>query len=191
MSPAISINKGCCCHQPLWLLSVVYPEGIQDGGEQDTDLRQCNLDRCKLRNDFSEPRPLRLPIHRKGLNSLPGSVCFFFSLVSSNLLMFNLFSFSPSKNSYISCLLPYLIGTVPPRELRGCHPSLCWCGLVIQLCSTLCDPMDCSPPCSSVCGILQARILEWVARPFSRESSRPRDCTRISCIAGGFFTAEP
>ena len=57
-----------------------------------------------------------------------------------------------------------------------------------QLCSTLCDPMDCSPPGSSVHGILQARILEWVAMPFSRESSWPRGRTQISRIAGRFFT---
>ena len=44
--------------------------------------------------------------------------------------------------------------------------------LVTQLCSTLCDPMDCSTPGSSVHGILQARILEWVAIPFSRGSSQ-------------------
>ena len=48
--------------------------------------------------------------------------------------------------------------------------------------------MDCSPPDSSVHGILQARILEWVAIPFSRGSSRPRDWTQISCSAGVFFT---
>ena len=48
----------------------------------------------------------------------------------------------------------------------------------------LCDPMDCT-----VHGILQARILEWVAFPFSRESSQPRDRTQVSCIAGGFFTS--
>ena len=47
--------------------------------------------------------------------------------------------------------------------------------------------MDCSPPGSSVHGILQARILEWVAIPFSRRSSQPRDWTWVSCIAGGFF----
>ena len=47
--------------------------------------------------------------------------------------------------------------------------------LVTQLCLTLCNPMDCSPPGSSVHGILQARILEWVAISFSRGSSRPRD----------------
>ena len=60
--------------------------------------------------------------------------------------------------------------------------------LVIQSCLTLCDPMDCSPPSSSVHGISQARILEWVAIPFSGESSQPRDGTRVSCTAGRFFT---
>ena len=48
---------------------------------------------------------------------------------------------------------------------------------VAQLCPTLCDPMDCSLPRSSIYGILQARILEWVAVSFSRRSSQPRDCT--------------
>ena len=56
-----------------------------------------------------------------------------------------------------------------------------------QLCLTLCDPMDCSPPGSSVHGLLQARILEWVAIPFSRGSSRPRDRTWASHIADGFL----
>ena len=60
--------------------------------------------------------------------------------------------------------------------------------LVTQSCLTLCGPMDCSPPGSSVHGILQARILEWVAIPFSREPSRPRDGSRLSRIAGRFFT---
>ena len=49
--------------------------------------------------------------------------------------------------------------------------------------------MDCSLPGSFVHGILQARILEWVAVPFSRGSSQPRDQTQVSCTAGGFFTA--
>ena len=53
---------------------------------------------------------------------------------------------------------------------------------------SLCDPVDCSLPGSSVHGILQARILEWVAMPFSRGSSQPRDRTQVSCMAGGFFT---
>ena len=59
---------------------------------------------------------------------------------------------------------------------------------VAQLCPTLCDPMDCSLPGSSVHGILQTRILEWVAIPFSRGSSWPRDWTCVSWIGGGFFT---
>ena len=52
---------------------------------------------------------------------------------------------------------------------------------VTQSCPTLCDPVDCSPPGSSVHGILQARILEWVAISFSREFSQPRDGTWVSC----------
>ena len=55
----------------------------------------------------------------------------------------------------------------------------------------LCDPMDGSPPGSSVRGILQARILEWVAISSFRGSSRPRNQTRVSCIAGRFFATEP
>ena len=59
---------------------------------------------------------------------------------------------------------------------------------VAQSRPTLCDPMDCSPPDSSVHGILQTRILEWVTIPFSRGSSQPRDQTQVSCIASRFFT---
>ena len=54
--------------------------------------------------------------------------------------------------------------------------------LVSQSCPILCDPMDCSPPGSSVHGILQAKIVEWVAIPSSRGSSQPRDQTQVSCI---------
>ena len=55
---------------------------------------------------------------------------------------------------------------------------------VAQSCLTLCDPVD-----YTVHGILQARMLEWVAVPFSRGSSQPRDQTQVSRIAGGFFTS--
>ena len=60
--------------------------------------------------------------------------------------------------------------------------------LVTQSCPTLCNPMDYSPQGSAVHGILQARILEWVAMPSSRGSSQPTDWTQVSCIAGRFFT---
>ena len=60
--------------------------------------------------------------------------------------------------------------------------------VVAQSCLTLCNTEDCSPPGSSVHGILQARILEWVAMPSSRGSSQPRDRAQVSRIAGGFFT---
>ena len=59
---------------------------------------------------------------------------------------------------------------------------------VAQSCPTLCDPMDCSLSGSSVHEIFQARVLEWIAISFSRGSSRPRNRTWVSCIAGRRFT---
>ena len=71
------------------------------------------------------------------------------------------------------------------RVLLSCHLDLCVDILkvkVTQSCQTLCDPVD-----NTVYGILQARILEWVALPFSRGAPQPRDWTRVFCIAGRFF----
>ena len=59
---------------------------------------------------------------------------------------------------------------------------------VVQLCPTFCNPMDCSLSGSSVHGILQAKILEWVAISFSRGSSGPRNWIWVSCTTGRFFT---
>ena len=60
--------------------------------------------------------------------------------------------------------------------------------IVVQSCPALCDPTDCSPPGFSLHGILQARILEWIASLSSRGSSQPRDWTWVSYIAGRRFT---
>ena len=65
------------------------------------------------------------------------------------------------------------------------------CCLVPQSCPTLCDTIDCSLLGSSVRGIFQARILEWIAISFSRGCFQPRDRTHLSCLAGRFFTPEP
>ena len=62
--------------------------------------------------------------------------------------------------------------------------------LVIQLCSTVCNAMDCSLPGSAIHGILQARILEWVTVPFSRGSSSPRNQTWVLHIARAFLLSE-
>ena len=59
---------------------------------------------------------------------------------------------------------------------------------VTQSCPTRCDPMDCSPPGSSIHGILQAKILEWVVISLSRGSFQPRDWTWVSHITGRCFT---
>ena len=75
----------------------------------------------------------------------------------------------------------------PYREANPLHlPHLKVKALVTQLCLTLCNPV--AHPGSSVHGILQARILEWVAISFSRRSSWPRDRTWVSYFAGKFFT---
>ena len=65
---------------------------------------------------------------------------------------------------------------------------VCSCVLVTQSRPLLYDPMDCGLSGSSVHGVLQARIMEWIAIPFSRGFSWPRDQTRLSCMAGRFFT---
>ena len=87
------------------------------------------------------------------------------------------------------CLAHYLFCTVVLKELGSyqvANPLLyCYtrvCCLVAQSRLTLFDPVDCSPPDSSVHGISQARILEWVAISFSRGSSQPRCQTHISCV---------
>ena len=68
------------------------------------------------------------------------------------------------------------------------------CAKSLQLCPTFCDPIHCRPPGSSVHGILQARVLEWVAMPSSKESFQPRNWTCVSYvfrIAGGFLSLVP
>ena len=74
--------------------------------------------------------------------------------------------------------------------LLSFYPNLLCACLVIRSCLILCNPMDCSPPSSSVHGIFLAKILEWVTISSSRESSRPRDWTHVSwfsCIFCNFF----
>ena len=69
------------------------------------------------------------------------------------------------------------------------HVCVCVCVRVLSrsVGLTLYNTMDCSPPGSSVHGILQARIMEWVVIPFSKGSSRPRSQIQIFCNAGGVF----
>ena len=81
-----------------------------------------------------------------------------------------------------------------PQTIKSLCVCVCVCFHVqalTQLSPILRDPMGYSPPDSSACGILQARILEWLAISSSSGSFRPRDPTYLSCIAGGFFSAVP
>ena len=83
------------------------------------------------------------------------------------------------KRSIKWVFLSHSIGSISYYEVNWSE--------VAQLCPTLCDPMDCSLSGSSLHGILQARVLEWVAISFSRGSSWPRDRTRVSHIPGRCF----
>ena len=86
-------------------------------------------------------------------------------------------------------LQPFLFNSCFCSETQGFFVSgqlyvhACVHARSLQLCPALCDPMECSPPGSSVHRILQARILEWVAMPSSGESFRPMDRTHVSYIS--------
>ena len=77
------------------------------------------------------------------------------------------------------------------KNESGLYVMSIYSNIIAQLCPILCDPMDCRPAGSSIHGIPQARILEWVVISSSRVSSWPRDWTHVSCvscIAGELFT---
>ena len=84
---------------------------------------------------------------------------------------------SPGKNTGVGC--HFLFQSMKVKSESE----------VAQSCPTFSDPMDCSLPGSSVHGIFQARVLEWVAIAFSMSFSQPKDQTQDSCLAGRFFTA--
>ena len=85
-----------------------------------------------------------------------------------------------------SCFTMLLVSTVQQSEsVIRIQKSDIWKALAAQSCLTLCYPVDCRLPGSSVHGTLQARIRDRVAIPFFRESSWPRDRTWVSCIASG------
>ena len=88
---------------------------------------------------------------------------------------------SPGKNTGMDCHVYYFYNFLLWGKWK-------WSRSVAQSCPTLCGPMNCSLPHSSVHGIFQARVLEWVAISFSRGSSWPRDWIQISCIVGRRFT---
>ena len=86
-----------------------------------------------------------------------------------------------SKQNPGSLVLRFLLKL--SYRMRCVCMCVCVCACMYSIVSNSLQPMDCSPPGSSVHGILQARIMERVARPSSRGSSQPRDQTRISCVS--------
>ena len=103
------------------------------------------------------------------------------------------FHFGPATSFFLELLVivfhSSLVAYWTPSNLGGSSSSIvCVCVLFTQSCLTLYKPMDCSSPASSVYGILWARIQQWVAIPFSSESSWLRNQTQVSWISGRFFT---
>ena len=123
-----------------------------------------------------------IPFHKCSINS----PVFFLSVLASPLSQASLDWNSlvihnfPHHNLSPECRVCVLFSRTAAAFLH----TLVLCVWVIRSCPALCDPRDCSPPGSPVHGILQARILEWAAIPFSRGPSQSRDWTWVSCAAG-------
>ena len=143
------------------------------------------------------------------------STCSIASVVSDSLRLYGpklLYPLDSSgKNTGVDChallqgifltqgLDPHLLHLLHRRQIlyhwaTRVSPTCCLHAKSLQSCLILCNSKDCSLPGSSVHGVLQGRILEWVAMPSSKGSSWTKDWTRVSCsscTAGGFFTAKP
>ena len=112
------------------------------------------------------------------------------SVVSESLWPHGLYSAwnSPGQNTEVGSLSPKIDWKLFLQLFLSVLGEIGSKGSSV-VCVFLCDPMDCSSVGSSGHRILQAKILEWLAFPFSRGSSQPRDQTQVSHIAGGFFTS--
>ena len=135
---------------------------------------------CCAWQDFSEQ------IMNSFFSGLTRAKCLAVSLKENSHLVVKM---NQGLISHKQCLFPTL-WTRGPGAWVAYHemePCLIRESEVAQLCPTLCDPMDCSLPGFSLHGILQGRVLEWVAIPFSRGSSWSRDRTRVSWIPGRHF----
>ena len=123
-------------------------------------------------------------------NEHPGLICFRMDWLDLLTLQMTLKSLQhhSSKASILWHSAFFIVQLSHPYMTTG--KTIAWTAAAansIQSCPTLCDPMDYSVPGSSLHGSLQARILEWVTMSFSRGSSRPRDRTQVSLIAGRCF----
>ena len=100
-----------------------------------------------------------------------------------SFLIFFILFFILSLNNFFSFFRDFRMIQSHNSKILIIYTTYMCVWLVTQSCLTLCDPMDYSLPGSSIHGILQARILEWVTISFSKESSQPRDWTYVFCVS--------
>ena len=165
-------------HIPLCICAYIHTTGFPGGANSEELACQCRRQKRHGLNPQIwkipwrrawQPIPGFLPGECHGQRSLAGS--------------------SPwgCKESDMIYLVSGIVGWTMSTCLACFSPAAaeghCWPGMCAKSRLTLCDPMNCSPLGSSVHGILQARILEWVATLSSGESSWPKDRTRVSCIS--------
>ena len=110
-----------------------------------------------------------------------GKLSNFVSFTDSKVFYFALF-FDSLMKMYFTFIHDTVMQDIVSILKLSMKCDLCAC-INDQLCSILCDPIDCSPPGSSIHGILQAGILEWVPSSYSKRCSQPRDWTHVSCIS--------
>ena len=122
--------------------------------------------------------------YHSGKASVLWCSAFFMVQLSHPYILVIVNSTSVNIGVHVSFSIMVSSGYMPSSGIAGSYNSFaCIQAKLLQPCPTLCNPIDCNPPGSSVHGILQASILEWVSMPSSRGSSQPRDWIRISCIS--------
>ena len=134
--------------------------------------------------DFKIPEYLSSPAE------CPTPCCLFTPVTLTGIQCVNVISYFPKWKKGAAALFSTFANLNASLQRTVKFSYLLLTCSVPQSCPTLWDPMDCRPPGSSVHGILQASILEWVAISFSRGSSQPRDQNHVFALTGSFFTTE-
>ena len=180
------VSKSLCpmdCSSPDFPVLYCLPEFAQTHARWVNDASNHLILCCLLHLPSSIFPSIRVFSNESALR-LRWPKCWSFSFSTSPSNMYIHVNVSPSLSAKCTESVSDVLVMTPYFKKRLTD----WLTEVAQSCPTLCDPMDCSLSGSSVYGIFQARVLEWIAISFSRGCSWPRNRTRVSHIAGRHFT---